>query len=227
MESNIRKPSKKMFTDLFWLHEPDRVGRQVIGGMRAPNRADADCLQAHAANAPRSAPDEVHALLLPHNTPPPACGSSRSILGRLVGRRPAGLTSERPSQLQLFGRQAALPQGRRKAAPRCRPTADFAPCHNGNPFATTSIRQPRRRKLVHMRSRSAASTPCDGGVNGRENSPTQKANNFFFPLPRRRSDGSTPGAGVLANRCCGTTWPSGPTASRATRAQACSNGLAR
>ena len=44
---------------------------------------------------------------------------------------------------------------------------------------------------------------------------------------RRRSAESTPGADVRASHCCGTTWPSGPTASRAMRTQACSRGFAR
>ena len=44
---------------------------------------------------------------------------------------------------------------------------------------------------------------------------------------RRRSAWSTLGADVRANHCCRTTWPSGPTASRAMRTHACSRGLAR
>lgn len=44
---------------------------------------------------------------------------------------------------------------------------------------------------------------------------------------RRRSAGSTSRADVRANHCCGTTWPSGPTASRAMRTHACSRGFAR
>ena len=43
---------------------------------------------------------------------------------------------------------------------------------------------------------------------------------------RRRSAGSTSRADVRANHCCGTTWPSGPTASRAMRTHACSRGFA-
>ena len=42
---------------------------------------------------------------------------------------------------------------------------------------------------------------------------------------RRRSSGSTPGAGVRTSHCCGTTWPSGPSASRTTRIHARSNDL--
>ena len=44
---------------------------------------------------------------------------------------------------------------------------------------------------------------------------------------RQRSSGSTPGAGVRTSHCCGTTWPSGPTASRTTFIHARSSGLAR
>ena len=44
---------------------------------------------------------------------------------------------------------------------------------------------------------------------------------------RRRSSDATPGAVVCVSHCCGTTCPSGPMASRATRTQACSTILAR
>ena len=40
---------------------------------------------------------------------------------------------------------------------------------------------------------------------------------------RRRSSGRTPTAVVSATHCCGTTRPSGPTASRATCTHACSS----
>ena len=87
-------------------------------------------------------------------------------------------------------------------------------------------------------SRSAApSTAAAHGCGCPESGDTSVASQHCAPpllsapyttrSSRRRSCAPTFGAVVWASHCCGTTWPSDPTASRATRTQARSTSLAR